>query len=96
MDHHGDVACVFAEGRVHGRGVADVGVDMGIAALAAERLDLPAGAGLLAEELAAHVVIDADDLQTSLSKHPCGLGANQTGNDRHAHAHILWPLRRQE
>jgi len=41
-------------------------------------LSTPNRAGLLAEKLAAHVIVDADDVQPPGGKKPSGLGPDQT------------------
>src|SRR6516225_3146988 len=46
--------------------------------LGLEAMPVPGRSGLLPEELAAHVVVDADDVQPLVGEEPGGLGSDQT------------------
>ena len=64
MNDDRDVAAVGREHLLHGRFVANVGVDVPVAGQGRfERVARPARAGVVAEEALAHVVVDADDRQ---------------------------------
>ena len=61
---------------------------VGVAWEALQQLGLPARARLVAEEAAAHVVVDADDLQATRAEHARRLSADQparTRDDRDCH-----------
>ena len=65
VDHERDVAAVAREQPVHGVGVADVGVDVAVAAARRARAAARRQAVLPSspKKYAAHVVVDADDVE---------------------------------
>ena len=79
------VAAVTGEDLADGGGVADVDGVVGVAGLAVEPIDLPARAGLRAEEGAAHVVVDAGDVQAVLEEQSCRFGTDKAARTRYDH-----------
>src|SRR5207302_1395911 len=87
------------EDGVNGLVVPDVGVDVAIAIAQAalEALALVAGGRFLAEEALAHVVVDADDVQTLLGEVAGRLRADQPGrSSNHCDTHGLFSLLKGE
>ena len=80
-----DVGPVLREQVVDEVGVADVAVDVNVAVaqVGLELALLPAGRGLGAEELLAHVVVDADDGHAGTGEVAAGLRSDETGRSGH-------------
>jgi hypothetical protein len=74
--------------------IANIDIAVSVAhKLGLESLPAPNRAGVLAEKLAAHVIVDSDDVQSLAGKEPRGLGPDQTRRSsdyRNCHpAHLL-------
>jgi hypothetical protein len=95
VDHRSDCRAVLGEQRFDRVAVADVVRQVAIGRqLGLEARPVRCGARLGAEEVAAHVVVDADDIPALAAKKPRGLRSNQTGascDDGKRHAKV--PLR---
>ena len=74
----------------------DVVVRVRVAELAGEPQHVPCGGSLLAEELGAHVVVDADHVQAQAGEVPDRLGADQTRRSGdQCDAHVILPFDRR-
>ena len=80
VDHDGDVRAVLLEDLGQPFAVADVDVEVGVrvAELAGQPQQAPRGRSVLAEEVAAHVVVDADDVEAQAGEMADRLGADQS------------------
>ena len=81
VDHQLDGVAVFLEETVDGRGVANIDwpVLIALAQFSLEAAAIPVGRSFVAEEDAAHVVVDADDCIALVGKKARGLRADQPG-----------------
>src|SRR5438874_414067 len=96
VDDHAHIRAISLEETCHSALVADIYIVVPVGLeLRLEVLPAPGRAGLLAEELAAHVVVNTDDVQSLPGKEPRGLGSYQTcrasdyGNSHVARLFIL-------
>ena len=100
MDDQRDVAAIGFEDVGHCFCGADVEVVMPVAAdLAFQLQPVPAGAGVAAEKDAAHVIVDADDVNPLRGEAPDGVAADQTRrsrDNRHRHSYLTAFLFRHE
>jgi hypothetical protein len=96
VDDQADVAAQLGEERGQPVPVADVDLVVGVpvADLLGQAVQVPPGGAVLAEEVAAHVVVDADDVHAEAGEVPHRLGADQTGGSGHhddiAHQTTSW------
>jgi PAS domain S-box-containing protein len=79
MNHQRDVRTVTAEHAINFVGIADIDVQMPIAPpeFLFQLVALPVRRSLCAEELLAHIVVDADDIEPVAGEVAAGFGADQ-------------------
>ena len=98
VDHQRHILAETPEQPVHASRVADVGVEVAVAAgqLALEASALAVRGGLVAEEATAHVIVHADHVEAGRGEVPRSFGTNQTGRaGNHGDAHGFIPPRSQ-
>ncbi len=90
MDHQRNASGIAAKDHVDHFGIANIGIHMVIARaeFVAQAFALPPSRGFFAKELAAQIVVDADDLKPLLSEIAAGFRADQSSGtsddcDRH-------------
>ena len=80
MDYQFDSGAKFCEKRIDGRGVANIDGAVAIVSQAAFELSaIPGGGAVGAKEILAHVVIDADDVETMLVEEASRFAADKAG-----------------
>jgi hypothetical protein len=89
MDDQRNVAPVSREHLFHGGRVADVSAHVAVTGhLALEHCPAPCRAAVFAEEVPAHVVVDADDVEPLAGKEECRLSSDESsgaGNQHNRH-----------
>lgn len=95
VDDQFDVLAAFGEDRVDGLPIANIGVAVSVVIESLlQLLAVPGGGAVLAEEVLAHIVVDADDVEAFFVKEFGGLAADESGRaSDEGDAQGVFPLR---